>query len=906
MFTSQLPARPGLSTLKGVAPVVPKPAAIKPGRRSLVTRNVLELSKEANGSGPLEFGKSLDPSNLEKDILSKAVYDVGVSPKLLPNKIPAKQAYQALARSVREALIESFNATNDYWSTVDPKFVYYLSAEFLMGRSLTNTLWNLGIEGPYGKAVRELGYTLEQLQEEEQNASLGNGGLGRLAACFIDSMANLDLPGWGYGIRYDYGMFKQTIDDLGNQFEVPDIWLSNGNPWELRRDDLVYPIHFYGEVVNGKWAPSETVLAKAYDNPIPGYHTKTVGNLRLWQALSPTEFDLQKFNDGKYDEARQKARAAADISAVLYPNDATEEGKALRLKQQYFFVSASIQDVLARFKEKHPGQWDLLPEKAVFQMNDTHPTSAVTELMRLLIDVEGLDWDHAWNITKKTLAFTNHTVMPEALEKWPVSVFGKLLPRNYEIVLRINKEWLASLRPLVEEELKKNPPPPAPKPVKKESEKSLVKGAKLEPLVVDPLDEALKKYSIITENPWEPGKKLINMAYMAIVGSSYVNGVAAIHSQILKDDLFKDFYALFPEKFQNKTNGVTPRRWLAFANPELAALITATLGSDNWIKHTDELVGLRKFADDLDFHAKWRAIKQDNKARLAAKVKEITGIEIPVDAMYDIQIKRIHEYKRQYMNILSVIYRYKMIKEASPEDRKKFVPRVVMIGGKAASAYYMAKKIVHLITSVGRVVNNDPDVKDLLKVVFIPDYNVSLAEVIIPASELSQHISTAGTEASGTSNMKFQMNGCLIIGTLDGANIEIAQESGQENLFIFGEEATEIARLREERKDYKDYDPRFLTAIKMIKDGVFGEKEYFEDLADSVSDMTKGNDWFLVANDFTSYMAAQEDVDILYRDQEAWTKRSILMTAGSGFFSSDRTIREYAKDIWHIKPTPLP
>ncbi|KAK9840953.1 hypothetical protein WJX81_002313 [Elliptochloris bilobata] len=891
--------------------------------RRTATRAIAEPPvKTAPGSNGVATSEG--DSKLKESILQNLL-NTGSSTHI--EALDAKDVYRGVAQSVREKLVAAFNRTQEYWREEDTKFIYYLSAEFLMGRSLLNTVQNLGLGGPYGEVLKELGVKMEALVDAEQNAALGNGGLGRLAACFLDSIATLDLPGWGYGIRYKYGMFKQALKG-GYQDELPDIWLTNGNPWEIARPNITYRIGFYGTVDQFQWSPAEEVIAKAYDNPIPGFQTSTVGNLRLWEALPLHEFDLAAFNKGDYVQAVEERRKAEDISAVLYPNDATEYGKELRLKQQYFFVSASLQDVLARFRERHGANWPLLPEKACFQMNDTHPTIAVAELMRLLIDCEGLGWDAAWAITQKCLAFTNHTVMPEALEKWPVAVIGKLLPRHMEIIDKIDTIWKDSLKEQekvlgqVEAAAKSAPPKPPKAEIKpKGAVESLTdaltfkagepSGGKEEPEEgeeeEDPVEAALAKYSIITENPWEKGVKLVNMAYLAVVGSKAVNGVAAIHSEIIKDTIFKDFYDVMPHKFQNKTNGVTPRRWLAWCNPALAALITEALGGDEWINDATRLSGLRKFADDKDFQAKWRAIKLANKERLAAKIKERTGVTLPTTPLYDIQIKRIHEYKRQYLNLLSVAWRYHQIKAATPLERSKFVPRVVLIGGKAASAYYMAKKIIRLTTAIGETVNSDPDVSDLLKVVFLPDYNVDWAEVIIPGSELSQHISTAGTEASGTSNMKFAMNGCLIIGTMDGANIEIAEEVGKENLFVFGMPAEDVQGWRDgKRAEWKDYDPRFTTALNMIKDGVFGDKEYFQDLADSISDMSKGNDWFLVAPDFTDYLRAQAEVDKLYLDQDEWTRRSILYTAGSGFFSSDRTIKQYADEIWDVKPMPVP
>ncbi|KAK9849011.1 hypothetical protein WJX84_007293 [Apatococcus fuscideae] len=597
-------------------------------------------------------------------------------------------------------------------------------------------------------------------------------------------------------------------------------------------------------------------------------------------------------------QATQEKRRAEDISAVLYPNDATEYGRELRLKQQIFFVSAGLQDSFARFKEQH-SDFNEFPSKAVFTMNDTHPTIAVAELMRLLIDTEGLEWDNAWAITCKALAFTNHTVMPEALEKWPVSVMTKLLPRHMEIINKIDTLWKGSLADKVKAQIEAEPKAEA----KASKGKGLIEDTEAGE---DPVDAALAKYGIICENPWEKGVKLVNMAFMAVIGSKSTNGVAAIHSDIIKHTIFKDFYEIYPEKFQNKTNGVTPRRWLAYCNPGLRELITKTLGSNEWIKHLDQLSGLKQHAGDKELQAQWRAVKQENKERLANYIKANVGVDVPTNAMYDVQIKRIHEYKRQHLNMFSIINRYLEIKAASPEERKKFVPRVCVFGGKAASAYYMAKKMIRLVTAVGEVVNNDAEVGDLLKVIFLPDYNVSLAEVIIPAAEMSHHISTAGTEGSGTSNMKFQMNGCLILGTMDGANVEIAQEIGKENMFVFGVDAEDVPRLREERANFKDYDPRWVKVMDALLSGQFGDADYFQDLVDNVNDMTKSNDWFLLANDFADYLRAQKDADELYKDQDEWTRRSILYTAGSGFFSSDRCIDDYAREIWEVKPVPVP
>ena len=845
--------------------------------------------KSSNGTGAVEMIKD----EISRDI--KYRESTGSSDK-------AEATYAATAWSVHNRLVDSFNQTHEHWEKKDPKFVYYLSAEFLMGRTMTNAIYNLGLEGEYADAVRALGTDLETVTSTEIDAALGNGGLGRLASCFLDSMASLDLPGWGYGIRYRYGMFKQGIAADGKQVELPDKWIpETGNPWEIRRSAIRFPVGFYGSVdTDGVWAPEENVHAVACDVPIPGYRTTTTSNLRLWDCEPIEEFDLGAFNAGEYEKAVVNKRKADEIVAVLYPNDATAEGKELRLKQQYFFVAASLQDTLSRFLETH-SDFEKLPEKACFQMNDTHPTIAVPELMRLLIDVHGLEFNKAWEITKKCLAYTNHTVMPEALEKWPVVVLQKLLPRHMQLIEQINDAWLASIQGHVEKKVAAaaaaaKPADPSEVPTEDSAEEAE------EP--IDPIAEALKEYSIIQENPWEKGEMLINMAYLAVVGSFAVNGVAAIHSEIIKEDIFPQFVEIFPEKFQNKTNGVTLRRWLAYCNPELALLITEALGTDEWIRDATLLANLKPMAEDAAFRKKWMNVKLQRKQKLAAHIKASTGFDVPVSSMFDVQVKRIHEYKRQLMNAVSLINRYQKIKAASPEERAMMVPRVSIMGGKAASAYYMARKIVALVNAISKTVNNDPEVGDLLKVIFLPNYNVTEAEIIIPAAELSQHISTAGTEASGTSNMKFALNGSTIIGTMDGANIEIADNTGIENLFTFGVDAADVPRLRDERKSLgrDDYDPRWNAAFDAVREGVFGDAEYFEDLVDSVNDMSKGNDWFLVANDFASYMDAQDEADALYADQEEWTKRSIIYTASNGFFSSDRTINQYAQEIWNVKP----
>jgi len=774
---------------------------------------------------------------------------------------------------VRDRLIESWNDTQQYFREQDPKRVYYLSMEFLMGRSLTNSLCNLELDHPFKEALTQLGYDMENLVGKERDAALGNGGLGRLAACFLDSMATENLPAWGYGIRYQYGMFRQELHD-GFQHENPDYWLNFGNPWEIERPNIAYPIKFYGNVEQGDdaqgrqtflWSPGEEISAVAYDTPIPGWNTPNTINMRLWSAKPSREFDLESFNTGDYVQAILAKQRAETISAVLYPDDRTYQGKELRLKQQYFMVSATLQDIIRRYLVTHGDDFNEFPEKVALQLNDTHPTIGVPELMRLLMDDHGLGWTKSWEITTRVFSFTNHTVLPEALEKWPVELVETVLPRHMQIIYDINWRFTQELRGIFGDDT-----------------------------------ERIWRMSVIEEG--ENIEKSVRMAHLALVASHTVNGVAAIHSELIKTTIFKDFYEIMPEKFQNKTNGVTQRRWLAFCNPELSELITETLGTDAWIKELDLLQGLREKADDAAFQKKWAGIKLRNKERLAALIKEKTGMDVPTDALYDVQVKRIHEYKRQLLNVMSIIHRYNVLRSMSSEERAKEVPRVCVIGGKAAPGYDMAKRIIKLVSAVGDKVNGDKNIDDKLKVVFIPDYNVSSAEVIVPGAELSQHISTAGTEASGTSNMKFAMNGCLIIGTMDGANVEIAEEIGTENMFIFGARADQVPNLRRERWNF-DAPGGFYEIVNQIRGGEFGWADFFNPVMDAVS---SENDYYLLANDFEDYLRAQKEVDIAYKDTARWNKMSILSVAGSGKFSSDRTIRQYAEEIWDVKPMRRP
>eukprot|EP00262_Sarcandra_glabra_P006798 TRINITY_DN19356_c0_g1_i1.p1 TRINITY_DN19356_c0_g1~~TRINITY_DN19356_c0_g1_i1.p1 ORF type:complete len:846 (-),score=167.61 TRINITY_DN19356_c0_g1_i1:309-2846(-) len=845
----------------------------------------MATATETNGSAANRSSKfpavahpmAKEPSEIASNINYHAQY----SPHFSPLKFDPEQAYYATADSVRDRLIEQWNETYFHFHKVDPKQTYYLSMEYLQGRALTNAIGNLDTSDAYAAALNKLGHKLEDIAEQEKDAALGNGGLGRLASCFLDSMATLNLPAWGYGLRYRYGLFKQRIAKEGQE-EVAEDWLEKFSPWEVVRHDVIFPVRFFGHIEvsptgSRKWVGGEVLQALAYDVPIPGYKTKNTISLRLWEAKAGVEdFNLFLFNDGQYEPAGHLHSKALQICAVLYPGDATENGKILRLKQQFFLCSASLQDMIFRFKERREGKgstwmWSEFPTKVAVQLNDTHPTLAIPELMRLLMDDEGLGWDEAWDVTTRTIAYTNHTVLPEALEKWSQTVMAKLLPRHMEIIEEIDKRFMDMIRSA-------HP------------------------------DMASKLSSMRILDSSNPKKPVVRMANLCVVSSHSVNGVAQLHSDILKSELFADYVSIWPTKFQNKTNGITPRRWLRFCSPELSNIITKWLKTDGWITNLDLLSGLRKFADNEDLHAEWAAAKMANKHRLTQYVLRVMGVSIDPNSLFDIQVKRIHEYKRQLLNILGAIYRYKKLKEMSPEGRKKTTARTIMFGGKAFATYTNAKRIVKLVDDVGAVVNNDPEISDYLKVVFVPNYNVSVAEMLIPGSELSQHISTAGMEASGTSNMKFALNGCLIIGTLDGANVEIREEVGEDNFFLFGAKADEVPRLRKEREDglFKP-DPRFEEAKEFVRSGAFGSYDY-----NPLLDSLEGNsgygrgDYFLVGFDFPSYIDAQTKVDEAYKDRRRWLKMSILSTAGSGKFSSDRTIAQYAKEIWNIKECPVP
>lgn len=776
--------------------------------------------------------------------------------------------YRAVAIAVRDRLVSLWKDTQERIVKGSGKRVYYLSLEFLVGRSLTNAIINLELEDSVRDTLKHYGVTLEETAEMEQDAGLGNGGLGRLAACFLDSCANLRLPVVGYGIRYEYGMFHQHIEN-GRQVEDPDHWLRDGNPWELERPEDTRRIHFYGHaehfidddgVSRARWAAAYDVLAVPYDMPIPGYRNDTVNTLRLWKASATDEFNLNEFNAGGYSEAVAEKNLAEQISMVLYPNDASENGKELRLKQQYFLVSASLQDVLEQWVSKHGADFSEFSAKNCFQLNDTHPACAVPELMRLLMDVYEKEWDDAWAITQRCMAYTNHTLLPEALERWSVALFSRLLPRLMEIIHEIDARFMRQLADVWPE----NP-------------------------------EIRERMSLI-EGGHDPH---VRMAYLAIVGSFSVNGVAGLHTELLKAGLFADFYKLWPERFNNKTNGVTQRRWLSHCNPGLRDLVNETIGAD-WQSDLEQISHLASYAEDAGFRDKWQQVKRENKSRLISYVQKQTGVSFPVDSLFDVQVKRIHEYKRQLLNVLHIIHLYDRICRG---DEDGMVPRCVLIGGKAAPGYHVAKLIVKLINDVADVVNAEPKAADLLKVVFLPNYRVSAMEVICPATELSEQISTAGKEASGTGNMKFMMNGALTIGTLDGANIEIRDQVGAENFFLFGQTADEVKKTR------TSYDPNGIISgdediqrvMSLLEGGHFNQSEpgIFSILTAGLRN--QHDPWVTIA-DFRSYIDAQKEVNEAYKDQPNWNRMSILNTAASGWFSSDRTIQQYADEIWNVKP----
>lgn len=782
--------------------------------------------------------------------------------------------YRALSLVMRDRLMERWKRTRQAQDEADCKRTHYLSLEFLMGRALCNAMFNLGVTESAASGLHQLGLHLEELAASEPDAGLGNGGLGRLAACFLDSCATLQLPVKGYGLRYEYGMFRQNLDN-GFQIEEPDHWLRDGNPWELERPEYTQRIQFGGRVefrqddtgrLLAHWVDTHNVLAVPFDTPVPGYQNDTINTLRLWKAAATDEFNLGEFNAGSYPESVAAKNAAEHITMVLYPNDASENGKELRLRQQYLLASASLKDVLREWSRVHGRDFSHFAAKTCFQLNDTHPAISVAELMRLLMDEHRLEWNEAWAITSATMAYTNHTLLPEALERWPVRMFQALLPRHLQIIYEINARFLSEVASRW------------------------------------PGDMARQGRMSLIEEGHEPQ---IRMAFLAIVGSFSVNGVAELHSRLLSEGLFRDFYELWPHKFNNKTNGVTPRRWLAMCNPGLRDLLNESIGRD-WVRNLGQLARIVPLADDPAFRKRFRAIKHANKEALAQLVARDCQVEFDPAALFDVQVKRIHEYKRQLLNLLHVIHLYNRIKHGDTAD---WTPRCVLIGGKAAPGYAMAKLIIKLINNVARVVNSDRATEGLLRLAFIPDYRVSVMEVIAPGTDLSEQISTAGKEASGTGNMKFMMNGAVTIGTLDGANIEIRDQAGADNFFLFGltAEAVEARRHRYDPHAIIQGHPELTEVMSLLESGHFNQFEpgLFDPIIQAIR---SPQDPWMTAADFPAYIQAQSAAAAAYRDAERWTRMAILNTAHSGRFSSDRTIGEYNRDIWKlpvVKPSPL-
>ena len=786
------------------------------------------------------------------------------------DRITPHDQYTAFAYAIRDRLVERWYRTQDTYRRQNTKRVYYLSLEFLIGRLLGNNVINLKLDKECTEALREYGIDWNALRDCESDAGLGNGGLGRLAACFLDSMSTLDLAGMGYGLRYDYGIFRQQIVD-GQQVEEPDQWLRDGYPWELARPEYAQTVQFGGHVEyvedpktgrsSWRWVGGETVKGLPYDLPIVGY-ANAVNTLRLWSAKATDDFNLENFNKGSYAEAVARKVHAENLTKVLYPNDNTVAGKELRLRQQYFFVCCSLADILRRFRETND-DWKLLPEKAFIHLNETHPALVIPELMRILVDQEGLEWDEAWDITCRSTGYTNHTVLPEALEKWPLPMLERLLPRHLQIIYEINGRFLRQISAMYPGDT-----------------------------------DRLARMSLIDEG----GERYIRMANLAIVGSSSVNGVAKLHSQILKDSLFKDFYELMPDHFHNVTNGITPRRWLLKANPNLAQLITERIG-DGWVTHLEELKKLEASVGDTAYLDCLARIKRSNKRQLALWVSSNLGVTLDPSSIFDVQVKRLHEYKRQLLLALYIIIFYNRLLADPSYDP---VPRSFIFAAKAAPGYYMAKLIIRLIHGIASVVNANPRTRGKISVVFLPDYRVSLAEKIIPAAELSEQISLAGTEASGTGNMKFMMNGALTLGTFDGANVEINQEVGDENMFLFGMRTEDVARRRATyvSRDYYKKNPEIRAALDMIKSNVFSilEPGLFDPILRNLLDY---NDYYMLLADLEDYCRAQDLVDATYRDAKKWNRMSLVNIARSGRFSSDRAVLEYARNIWHIEPVKL-
>jgi len=795
-----------------------------------------------------------DLESLKHSIANKLMFSVGKDPKTAR----PEDWLHAAAYAVRDLLVERWMKTTRAQYAQDAKRVYYMSMEFLIGRTFGNAMVALGLRERVKRALLDFGVDMDAITELEPDAALGNGGLGRLAACFLDSMATLNIAGYGYGIRYDYGMFRQTIVD-GAQVEVPDYWLTHGNPWEFARPEVTFRVQFGGHAVKVgdgyQWKDSHDVLAMAYDTVIPGYDTMATNTLRLWSAKATEEIDLNAFNRGNYFEAVESKNHSENVSRVLYPDDSTPSGRELRLHQEYFFCSASVQDLLRRYLSRHDG-FALLPEKVSIHLNDTHPVLAIPELMRLLLDVHHLPWAEAWQLCQRVFSYTNHTLMHEALETWPVETLGRILPRHLQIIFDINSQFLAALTQAGYGQ------------------------------------EMLRKVSLIDEQ----GERRVRMAYLAVVASYSINGVSALHSELMKESIFADFARLWPQRFNNKTNGITQRRWLAQANPALAAVLDKYVGT-GWRRDLTLLRGLQPLVEQDRVILAFQAAKRANKQRLAHWVQTHMNLAIPQDALFDVQVKRIHEYKRQLLNVLHVVTRYLRILK-NPESVP--VPRVVVFSGKAASAYHMAKLIIRLINDVAAVVNHDARVGDRLKVVFIPNYSVSLAEIIIPAADLSEQISTAGTEASGTGNMKLSLNGALTIGTLDGANVEILQNVGAENIFIFGMTTPQVVARRSAgyvSRDFVESHPELQEVLEAIRSGLFSpdEPQRYQGIYDA---LVNWGDHYMLLADYENYVLTQERVDLAYQDPRAWTIKALRNVAAMGPFSADRTIAEYADDIW--------
>ncbi|MBK9795636.1 MAG: glycogen/starch/alpha-glucan phosphorylase [Holophagaceae bacterium] len=808
---------------------------------------------------PAPQGGGLDPARIIEAFAHRMMYSVAKD----QHTASEFDVYQALAFAVRDRVMERWFQTQSTYYHQDAKRVYYLSLEFLMGRALLNNVINLGAEDAYARAMQELGFRLEDIGEQEWDAGLGNGGLGRLAACILDAAATLELPFYGYGIRYEYGIFLQKILD-GRQVEYPDGWLRYGNPWEIQRPDAIFPVRFYGHThghldAEGRyrvaWRDTQDVWAMAYDTPVAGYKNGTVNTLRLWSAKSSREFNLADFNSGNYVRAVEDKTLSENISKVLYPADDQSAGKELRLKQQYFFVSATLQDVVRRFKKRPAWHWEELPDKVAIQMNDTHPALVVPELMRVLVDEEGLEWDLAWSLTQQVCAYTNHTILPEAMEIWPMDLWRRLLPRHVELVEEIDRRFRAAVRQRY------------------------------------PFDDAKLQRLAIVDNGHS-----VRMANLAIVGSHSVNGVAQLHTDILKASTFAEMNELFPGRINNKTNGITPRRWLLKCNPGLARLVTEAIG-EGWTKDLDALRNLAGFADDPAFQERWTGIKRTNKEALSAWAQRTENLLLDPTFLFDVQVKRIHEYKRQLLNLLHLATLWNRLRDGIDIG----APRAALIGGKAAPAYWVAKQIIHLSHALGRAIRLDPVAKGRLSLTFLPNYRVSLAELIFPAAELSEQISTAGTEASGTGNMKAALNGALTIGTLDGANVEIQEEVGEANIFIFGHTAEGIVRLRDagyRPRDWAQANPELTRAIDTIATLEGGT---FQPLTQALLD----SDHYFHCADFSSYLETQERVSVTYAEPSEWARRSILNVAGMGKFSIDRTVREYARDIWQAPFVPV-